>query len=365
MNGFIRTIVIACFALSASLVSATASAADVAWLWADQPAATAAYSPNAGYSFNSKGGTNTVQRFGAGAYKVTIGSFNGSQNNAVAAHVVAYGGSHRCNITGWAGSNTQQVVNVLCYNGAQAADGRFVVLYYDESTQSQLAGAHQYGVRTWNSMGGTNTRRKIATGSYEVTLGKQGSYTGMGAVLVTAMSTTSQYCKVASWSKSNTTPTKDLIVKVLCFDSAGRAADAPFVISSFANPYFGATASRRHGAFALATRPTSTTSYATDPNYTMNSTTTGGVSALKSGTGSYTVSLAGLAASNKTAAVTIAYGTDNVQCAPVNWSGSTTATSLKVACRNGAGALADSKFGVLYLTNKAIPGSAYQAPVLH
>jgi len=365
-NRWVKLVVGPCFALAATVASAKASAADVAWVWADNPTAPAAYAPAAGYSFNSKGGANTVQRFGAGSYKVTLGGFKGDgQIPAAAAHVVAYGGGHRCNITSWTGTATAQFVNVFCYNGNAKVDGRFVVLYYDETTSSQLAGAHLYGLRSWNNLGGTNSSRRIAPGSYEVTLGRQGSYAGMGSVFVTSMHTISSYCKVSSWRKGvAASGPKDLFAKVLCFDGAGNPADAPFVTSYFANSFFGATVAKRQSAFTLATNPTAAAAYTTDPNYTFSTLTTP-ITSLRTAAGSYTTTLNGFQASNKTAALTIAYGVDNVSCSPVGWNGGATRTDLRTQCRNGAGAPTDSKFGVLYLTDKAIPNSAYTASTLH
>ena len=167
--------------LSISVLMLTATAAawaqparGLAWAWVSSATAPAAY------QFNPAGGTITVTNTSTGNYIVNIPNLG---TTGGIAHVVAYGGSHYCNIWAWAPSGTTQQVGVICRNPAGAlANGDFSVLFYKENravTQwddgylwaDQAASASYTPSATyqWNSKGGSNTVVRTSVGRYTAT----------------------------------------------------------------------------------------------------------------------------------------------------------------------------------------------------
>jgi hypothetical protein len=331
--------------LGLSLFAASASAAQIGWVWGNTPTG-AAYTPSAAYQFNSSGGTNTIKRVGAGAYEV---SMPGIATTGGAVHVVSYAGKHRCGVSSW-GANK---VHVRCFSGATATDGQFVALYHNESGGAG-AGAHVWADRptattpytanatySYNSAGGTNTVKRDGTGRYKVTLGKQAGINPYG-VLVTAYGGGSGYCS-GSYSGEIA---NDAVLDVRCFNSAGQALDSRFVASLIRKTAVGAASGGiRHGALAWAA-PNNQTTFTPDAANSAGSA----ISGKRLATGSYTLTIPGLPSSNKTTAlITGSYA----PCNAGGWIGSATQTVLTVRCYNAAGTATNGAFSALYLTNKA------------
>jgi hypothetical protein len=98
------------------------------YVLADQPA-TDEYEPPAATQFNSSGETNTVERTGAGAYRVVLPGVGSSGGHV---QVTAYDtGSNECKVLSWGPSGDDQVVYVRCYTTAgAAADTKFTASFY-------------------------------------------------------------------------------------------------------------------------------------------------------------------------------------------------------------------------------------------
>ena len=107
----------------ASMAAGVSSAysADIAYAWANNPAA-AQYAPDANYVFNN-GQPVEIKRQSLGRYSVSFGRVASVGANV---QVQIYGGDMgHCNVANWNGGT----VNIRCYNAAGApADRRFVIL---------------------------------------------------------------------------------------------------------------------------------------------------------------------------------------------------------------------------------------------
>lgn len=96
----------------------------------DQPAV-ASYSPAPDLSFNSAGGAITIQRVGAGLYRVTFAGIakNMKRSNVQISDVGT--GSEQCSLRAWVrGANTDNlVISIQCISNTTGAnvDGRWSV----------------------------------------------------------------------------------------------------------------------------------------------------------------------------------------------------------------------------------------------
>jgi hypothetical protein len=85
----------------------------------------------------------------------------------------------------------------------------------------QVAVAEQY-----NSVGGTNSVTRLATGRYAARLGMQGGSGANGNVQITAVGTGATHCKEASQTSTD----GDAVITVACFAGAAPA-DAEFLLT--------------------------------------------------------------------------------------------------------------------------------------
>ncbi|NMO20913.1 trypsin-like serine protease [Pyxidicoccus fallax] len=317
------------------------------FVWADQPS-TAAYTPSSYYSHNSTGGTNTITRTAVGSYRVEMPGLGQSNGNV---QVTAYGGTaNRCKVSSWGPSGTALHVYIACYTAAgAAADSYFVAQYYRAGAGNPQQGAYLWANQpstasytpsryySYNSRGGTNTVTRTGVGAYQANL--PGFTTIGGNVQVTAYGYGSHHCKVASWGTN--------IVYVRCFDAAGNPADTYWTLR-YTDRHVANSGQR--GAYAWlsdATSPTSTPS-SWYQWHSLGSTLT----ASRSGTGSYTMHIPGIAAYNRTSAMVTAYGYTNTYCNVSSWfSNSSGGTDVNVQCRDATGGPADSLFTMSYITN--------------
>src|SRR4029079_10278762 len=96
-------------ALVDSLFDATYSVAPargaLGYVWADQPTSPS-YVPSSFYQFNSKGFTNSITRFGIGAYSVRLPGLGASAGTV---KVTTYGPvSTRCKVVNWGPSGSDE-----------------------------------------------------------------------------------------------------------------------------------------------------------------------------------------------------------------------------------------------------------------
>lgn len=207
--------------------------ATLAYAWANQ-ASSASYTPSTSYQFNSGGGAITATRSGVGQYQLRIPNLAGANGHV---QVTAYGfAAARCKVVSWGPSGVSEVVNVRCFSPSGALrDTLFTATYARgtgilRTTPAAYAWSDQPLTPVYipslpyqfNSVGGTNTIRKLGVGSYRVeTFGQP---LQNGDVQVTAYGTGNQHCNVTGWS-----PTSGISVR--CYTPVGGLVDTPFTVS--------------------------------------------------------------------------------------------------------------------------------------
>ncbi|OJF12873.1 hypothetical protein BG844_18340 [Couchioplanes caeruleus subsp. caeruleus] len=211
----------------------------LAYVFANQPT-NASYTPPANYQYNSSGALNTITRSPGepGVYTVNapgIGTTGGH------VQVTAYGtGGEWCTAWNWTASGTAERIQVRCYNAAGApADSRFTMsfvkdgnifgygvccsadghptsyLYANKPTVASYEPAAAY-----RFLSGTSGITRLGAGRYEVNYGW--ASVG-GAVNVTSVGGNGARCKVESFES-------DEVAVVVCHNTAGTLADAPFLL---------------------------------------------------------------------------------------------------------------------------------------
>lgn len=215
-----------------------------AYLWAQDATSDGPYAADPGYSYNSSGAENTVERGGVGAYTAVLPGFTGDGGLP---HVTAYGDQTvSCNAFGWSKRDESTlVVDVLCFDAAGApADSRFTLFYQKETADSDAA--NDEGIQSgdgylwageptaetsyapdnqYNSSGQENTVDRLDVGRYVVTFpGLSGEG---GFVLLTETAGAGESCTVTAYGATDS----GAFVEVSCFDAAGSPIDLAFNIS--------------------------------------------------------------------------------------------------------------------------------------
>jgi hypothetical protein len=238
---------------SLSWLATASTTGRLAYLWADEETA-ASYTAHPTYSYNSRGGTNTVQRSAIGRYVARLrdlGSMKGSVQvtayETTGAPPTSVGPAtavlpSACTTGGWgpSASGDDMLVTVYCRdsNGAPT-DSRFdltfmqglglkgqggdrvAYLWADRST----AASYTPDARYWFSTAGQAPRvTRQGTGSYTATL--PGMPKG-GGVQVTAQGGSARRCVVKSISL-DTLPQR---IGVRCYDFDGDPANAKFTLA--------------------------------------------------------------------------------------------------------------------------------------
>ncbi len=203
----------------------------------------------------------------------------------------------------------------LCAGTALAQRGVAYAWVFDASAASV---SPTYSL---NPSGQTITATHNGTGNYTVSFPGSGIGTGWDLQII-AYGGDTNYCKTGSWGGD--------AVNVLCFNTAGAAADARFTVLAIANN------NDKNIAFAWADQP-STSSYSPDSSYAYNPT--GGITITRSSVGSYSVNFANQNLNGGTVQIT-SYGSGNSNCYSGGWGG----TFANVECQNASGAAVDSYF---------------------
>jgi len=191
--------------------------------------------------YNSSHKTNRVKHLGTGRYQVT---FPGPKSSGVhgTVDVTPFGsGGGNCDLAGWKGSKSGEVVDVDCYSPTGSRQNReFDVLYASTSNvlglnrdidANVLFPAHT-GVTSpsehyYSTSGAQATGDQSPTGFYAVALpgsGGQWPYVG-GDPQVNAVSTHDDHCDVEYWDQ-NPIP----VVDVECTNSAGDPVSTGYVL---------------------------------------------------------------------------------------------------------------------------------------
>ena len=309
----------------------TTVASVAAYVWANDPTS-ASYTPSTGYSYNSSGGGITIARSGTGTYAVTFANLAVSSGDV---QVSAYSSSAHCNVTSWGGST----VDVACYDHTGAAvDSMYTVavVLNDVNTVASYAAyawandptSASYTPSTgysYNSAGGAITATRSSTGSYTMTFGSLSL--GSGDVQVSAYNSNAN-CNIGSWGGST--------VYVKCWDHNGAAVDSDYTVSVILNSV--ASPAKVVG-YAWASSPSSA-SYTPSTLYSFNSSGQG-ITATRSGTGTYAMTFTGLAFSSGDVKVS-AYSS-STHCNVSSWGGGV----AYVKCYDASNTLTDAYYTVI------------------
>lgn len=308
--------------------------------------------PSTTYSFNSKGGANSIVKNGVGNYTVTFGNLAATGGMV---HVSTYGAtSHSCKTGGWGVSGANEIVQVRCYTTAGApVDTTYTVSFekpivnpgpigYVWADQAATALNVAYTPSpTWsfNSTGGANSVTRTGTGAYTVRLNGLG--VAAGHVQVTPYGTGTELCKVLNWGPTGA----DQLVRVQCYAAGGTTVNTRFNVTYSRNlPILGVPV--EYSGYVWADQP-SVASYTPAAAYQFNSV--GGSNTIaRTAVGTYTVNLPSLGTSGGHVQVT-AYGAGSNECKVSSWGPSGTTQKVNVRCVNTAGAAADSYFTMNYM----------------
>jgi hypothetical protein len=349
----IRFLTAACFVCAAALavsLPAQAEVGRIGWVWANEPT-TASYTPDAAHSYNSRSGANTITRISTGFYEVFMAGIYRAEASNV--QITAYGSNaNYCNggVWGHAGGSKVQAY-VQCYDASGAvADSQFTLMYQSHSGNMGTAAKGLAFVSsfpytpppsyTYNSTGGTNTITHNGTGSYTVAL--PGLSASAGHVQVTAVGSPAHRCKVVDWNAGSGTT----YVNVQCYDDTGTPADEYFSLAYLLGvPFAVTTPPTSYQTYVWADKPTDRNDYTPDDHRNFSNMKTGALKVLRTGTGTYTVTIPGTVPPYSTSNVLVtSYGGDNSYCNVVSWATST----INVACFAAGGAPANEQFDVSF-----------------
>jgi len=336
-----------------------------AYVWVDQAnaALNQEYTPNTLYSFNLTGGAIAAKRTGVGAYQVRFGRLAkaGVAANRETVLISAYGSAGEyCVNGGWGDdlNGTDLVVYVSCFNVSRAAtDALFNVSVIGSSTIPARSGflwnpdhlasgaaSTSYGFST---SGGAQSITRASAGTYVASLGLSGLSSSVAvASTYVGSSLNGAACGISSWNITNG------VVNVLCQStaSAGVAADSRFTTLL--------TESGRAGArwgFAWNDSPSATTGVTYVPSTFYQKQSNGQqVSMVRTGTGAYTITFAGLnrttASQRETLQVSAYGGLGMGRCQIAVWVGSGSDIVAFVRCFSmTTGAPQDNRFSILLL----------------
>jgi len=390
LDGPSKLALLAAAAIAAATVTGNAAHASaleqVAWTLANQSTATSAYSPPADRSYNSTGGSITVEHTDTGNYVVTFAGFESTPVHDDDVQVTAYDGSGYCNVGGWSTGNAIDVLRhsadpitasnvsifVNCYAaGGAFSDSQFTVLYQkrkgpfgsaakaiafllaDKPTSSRYTPdtAYQY-----NSTGGINTMTRSGPGSYSAFL--PGLTQPGGQVQITAHDVEASWadisaaeiggrCNVKSWN-SNTSGTT---VNIECVNASGVAADQYFDLAYSIGTTLGHVDSTTPGVYARASKDTKPT-YNPNPTYAYNGLTSGKLTIQRTGVGVYNVTVPGSPHYSSWLVLVTGYKTGGGYCNGLGFAG----TIVYVDCYGAAGTPADADFDMTFQTWVSRPG---------
>jgi hypothetical protein len=214
------------------------------------------------------------------------------------------------------------------------AAGRFAYLWSAAASSPTNTPGYQF-----NSTGGANTVARLSAGAYEARL--RGLAGATGTVQVSAQGSAPRSCEVGG----RRTAGADLVLAVTCFNGTAKA-DAPFTLT-YADRVGLLGAPGRWAAYALASRPAAA-SAPSDASATFDSA--GGAATItRSGAGAYQVRLGGVGITRGHVQVS-AQGTEGNRCAVADLTRSGSDQLVTVACTTPAGARADTRFSVNWLS---------------
>jgi hypothetical protein len=312
------------------LLSSTAQAANkVGWALVDQIGTTSIYTADPKHSFNSTGGTATINPGQSGELTSIVfqNLYDGSPADV---QVSADNSNGWCVADAWESEGSPNpadlAVPVQCFDAkGNKANIPFTVLY-----QSRNA--------PFGNAGSTNSFVYNKMGNYTVTLPGL-TKLGGNVVVTSATSYRNPRCKPVTWSSG----ASSTAVTIQCYGSTGLGANPYFYLAYAVGEPVGVTPGvDPRSAWAYANDLTSTTAYEPNGHYQYNGFGTGRLTSQRTGPGKYTVTIPGTLTYGTSIAMVTATGTGSDYCNLAGW----TASTINVACYKQGGAPADSRFEV-------------------
>lgn len=233
-------------------VATIATTGRLAYLWASHPT-TSSYTPDAAYSYNSTGGSNTIGRIGTGYYEAVLPGLASQGGDVQVSSYSNAGGATAsrpdgaviipaiCNVAAWGPEGTAMIVLVQCRDplSGNPYDSRFTLAFmqglglkgvggtrvaYTFANQASAASYAPPANYTYMSNAKVPHITRQGAGAYAVTL--PGMPKG-GTAIVTAWGRGKRHCIVGS-IRTDATPQRIL---VRCFDSSYKPIDTRFTLT--------------------------------------------------------------------------------------------------------------------------------------
>jgi len=217
------------------------------YVFANDPSS-ADYIPDPARQWNSKGGTNTIQRLDVGQYQITMPKLNTIGGTVL---VTAFGwGSERCKVVNWAPRTQGTVIRANCFaaNGS-AVDTRFTISYMSDvimgeySVLGYFKGAYVWAnsptnlfytpSATYQHNNATIDLTKIIrynTGAYEVGFRSLPGSDSTSSQ-VTAYGRGNEYCNIDKWYESR----GRTLAYYQCYSNSGLPVDSKFTATYLTN----------------------------------------------------------------------------------------------------------------------------------
>lgn len=321
---------------------------------ADQPA-TATYTPDPAYRFNSSGGAVEITRSAVGVYSVRFAGLGRGQSQHDNVQVTGYGGAAAsCKTAGWQSTGGDLVAEVRCFSAAgQPADNRYTILATGAQalrgrvgfllSPDLLASGTLDAATTYNSASGPVTLTRDGTGIYGFRFFGLGRVSGSTPemVMVTAVGTGEERCTVFSWDRFSG------VGSINCSRGSGGAINAD---SRFSVLWVERGRPGQRAGFAWANAAAATADYTPDTRFSLNSSG-GALTAQHLGAGLYQLVFSGLGkttGATETVLIT-ADGPATHHCRTTSW-GNTGANDLVIAlsCFDFAtGAPSDTRYDLI------------------
>lgn len=200
------------------------------WLWSSR--ANASGAAMSLYSHNTTGATNRVERMSTGRYRAYLPGLGDPGGHV---QVTSYGtDAAYCNATYWGPSDSDERIDVSCFDGAgRRADSRFNLLFLTDDVSDFYIGAFAWldrddssytpsGRYSFNTEDASISAARLSTGRYTVSFSER-SYQNVG-VAVSAYADNGNYCKVEQWRGGTSMTT----VYTRCYTPSGVAVDSDY-----------------------------------------------------------------------------------------------------------------------------------------
>jgi hypothetical protein len=320
----------------------------LAFLWNDLPAGVGVFDADPEYSWNSGGGTNTINRTAEGKYQIAWPGVQRAAQETEAVMVSAYGTPFGawCGVDSWSSATA----SVTCRNTAGAEqNASFTAALIGSTTlrgrsgfawiQSATTAVAADPAYAYSPAGRPITSTPLGIGEYRVRfegLGRQAAQ-DREAVIVSPYGSNA-HCQPTNWTSN----AGHLDVTVRCYDPLGAAANSRFVVVVVddARP-------SSQVAFLVADQPTAVGAYQPANQAIRPGSGTATVEGI--GPGTWDITLPGFyrdGGREETFLVSTT-GTTAARCAVVNWGYSTSAGSpstLTVRCGTPGGTAANVPF---------------------